>query len=155
MLILSFLHRAHGMSFYSENLHECEDLVYIWLQFFPEFFTKFCYFLNFSKCAGAGELGHHSSAFTIPPACFINCVPLSDGLLAAAASALHPLESSSQYILKQCWCGCLLKRWKKLVCCKREDDPLSCMSYSLLALHIIYVFHTILSKRVYIEGFFF
>ena len=33
-----FLHRAQEMSFDFENLQECEVLVYIWLQFFYNFF---------------------------------------------------------------------------------------------------------------------
>ena len=44
MLILSFLHRAHGMSFDSKNLHGCEELVYICTPFFSEFFKKITIF---------------------------------------------------------------------------------------------------------------
>ena len=56
-LILSFLHRAHRMSFYSKNLYGCEELVYICIPFFSEFFKKFYYFLNFTKSEGVGEVG--------------------------------------------------------------------------------------------------
>ena len=48
-LILSFFHRAQGMSFNFENLHECEQLICACLQFFPEFFIMFYYFLFSSK----------------------------------------------------------------------------------------------------------
>ena len=50
------------MSFDSENLHECEELVYICTQFFPDFFFMFYYFLNFAKKKGAGEPGSRKSA---------------------------------------------------------------------------------------------
>ena len=55
---LSFLHRGHGMSFHSENLHECEQLICVCLQLFPEYFIKFYYFYFFKKKkTGACELG--------------------------------------------------------------------------------------------------
>ena len=56
-LILSFLHRSHGMSFHSEKIHECEQLVCVCLQFFSDFFHEVLLFFYFrAKKAGAGEL---------------------------------------------------------------------------------------------------
>ena len=47
-----FLHRPHEMSFYSENLHECEELVYICTQFFSDFFFHVLLFFEFREKKG-------------------------------------------------------------------------------------------------------
>ena len=46
-LILSFLHKAQEMSFDSETLHECEQLIYVCPQICSDFFIMFYYFFNF------------------------------------------------------------------------------------------------------------
>ena len=98
-LILSFLHRAHRMSFYSKNLHGCEELVYICTPFFSEFFKKFYYFLNFTKSEGVGELGL-TYEFPTHPSCCLSTEPHSNTITKSTCSTpprslLHVTTRSS------------------------------------------------------------
>ena len=52
-----FLHRAQVISFDSETLHECEQLIYACLQKISDFLIMFFDFLVVSKISGAYELG--------------------------------------------------------------------------------------------------
>ena len=47
------------MYFHFEKIHECEQLIFVCLQLFTEFFIMFYYFFILSKKTGACELGCH------------------------------------------------------------------------------------------------
>ena len=55
------------MSFHSEKIYECEQLIYVCLQIFSEFFIMFYYFFIFPKKTGACEMPLWISAYIHVP----------------------------------------------------------------------------------------